>query len=159
MTQTISLIAALGKNRVIGNENRLIWKIPADMKRFREITAGKSVVMGRKTFESIGRPLPKRKNIIITRDKNFKAEGCIVVHALDGALKAAGDGEIMIIGGAQIYAEFLPIAHKLYLTIIDKEFEGDAYFPEYDENEWKILRKEEHEDGGLMYSFVDFERK
>ena len=144
---------------VIGNENRLIWKIPADMRRFREITAGKSVLMGRKTFESIGRPLPKRKNIIITRDKNFKAEGCIVVHALDGALKAAGDGEIMIIGGAQIYSEFLPRAHRMYLTLIDKEFEGDAYFPEYDKNEWKIIHKEDHEDGGLRYSFVDLESR
>ena len=128
MPQTISLIAALGKNGVIGNENKLIWNIPSDMKRFREITSGKSVVMGRKTYESIGRPLPKRKNIILTRDKNYKAEGCIVVHSLENALKEAGDGEIMVIGGAQIYSEFLPIAHRLYLTIIDKDLKEMLIF-------------------------------
>lgn len=159
MPQTISLIAALGKNRVIGNENRLIWSIPSDMRRFREITSGKSVVMGRKTFESIGRPLPKRKNIIITMDRDYRAEGCIVAHSIEESLKAAGDGEVMIIGGAQVYAEFLPMARKMYLTMIGKEFEGDAYFPEYDENEWKITHKEEHEENGFRYSFVDFERK
>src|SRR3989344_1565971 len=158
MPQTISLIAALGKNRVIGNENKLIWNIPADMKRFREITSGKSVIMGRKTFESIGKPLPKRKNIIITRDKNYKADGCIVVHSLNGALKAAGDGEIMVIGGAQIYAEFLPRANKMHLTVIGREFEGDAYFPEYNKDEWKEVSREGHEENGLNYSFVDFER-
>ena len=159
MPQTISLIAALGKNRVIGNENKLIWSIPADMKRFREITTGKPVIMGRKTFESIGRPLPKRKNIIITRDRDYKAEGCIVVNSPEESLKAAGDGEVMVMGGAQIYAEFLPMAHKMYLTFIDEEFEGDAYFPEYDENEWEEARREEHENDGLRYSFVDLERK
>ena len=159
MPQTISLIAALGKNRVIGNENKLIWSIPADMKRFREITTGKPVIMGTKTFESIGRPLPKRKNIIITRDRDYKAEGCIVVNSPEESLKAAGDGEVMVMGGAQIYAEFLPMAHKMYLTFIDEEFEGDAYFPEYDENEWEEARREEHENDGLRYYFVDLERK
>ncbi len=158
MPQTISLIAALGKNRVIGNENKLIWNIPSDMKRFREITSGKSIIMGRKTFESIGKPLPRRKNTIITRDKNYKAEGCIVAHSLNEALEAAGDGEIMVIGGAQIYAEFLPKAHRMYLTIIDKEFEGDAYFPEYSKDEWNEISREDHEENGLNYSFIDFER-
>ena len=158
MPQTISLIAALGNNRVIGNENKLIWNIPADMKRFREITLGKPVIMGRKTFESIGKPLPKRKNIILTRDKNYKADGCIVVNSREDALKSAGDGEVMIIGGAMIYAEFLPIANKMYLTIIGREFEGDAYFPEYNENEWKEVSREVHEENDLNYSFIDFER-
>ena len=159
MTQIISLIAALGKNNVIGVDNKLPWKLSADLKRFKAITSGKPVIMGRKTFESIGRPLPNRTNIIITRDKNYRAEGCIAVHDLDGALKAAGDGEIMVIGGAQIYAEFLPRAHRMYLTIIEKEFDGDAYFPEYNDHEWKIIHKEDHEDDGLKYSFVDLERK
>ncbi|MBI4452035.1 dihydrofolate reductase [Candidatus Woesearchaeota archaeon] len=158
MSQTVSLIAALGKNGAIGNENKLIWRIPADMKRFKELTTGKSVVMGRKTFESIGRPLPNRKNIVITSDRNYKAEGCTVVHSLDDALRAAGDGEVMIIGGAQIYAEFLPKADKMYLTMIEKEFEGDAYFPEYSKDEWKEISREEHADGSLRYSFVDFEK-
>lgn len=158
MPQTISLIAALGKNNVIGNKNRLIWNIPSDMKRFRELTSGKTVVMGRKTFESIGKPLPKRKNIIITRDRNYRVEGCIVVHSLEDALKNAGDGEVMIMGGAQIYAEFLTHADKLYLTMIEKEFEGDAYFPEYDESEWEEISREEHEENGLKFAFVDLKR-
>ena len=154
----ISLIAALGKNRVIGNENKLIWSIPTDMKRFKELTSGKSIIMGRKTYESIGRPLPKRKNIIITRDDNYKADGCIVVHSSDESLKAAGDVEVMIIGGAQVYAEFLPVSNKMYLTLIDKDFEGDAYFPAYNENEWKEVFREEHSDGDLKYAFVDLEK-
>lgn len=158
MPQTISLIAALGKNRVIGNENKLIWSIPSDMKRFREITAGKSIIMGRRTFESIGRPLPKRKNIILTRDRTYRSEGCIVVHSMDDALNEAGDGEVMVIGGAQVYSEFLPRAHKLYLTLIDKDFEGDAYFPKYNKNEWQEISREEHEENGLKLSFVNFER-
>ena len=154
----ISLIAAMGKNRVIGNENKLIWSIPTDMKRFKELTSGKSIIMGRKTYESIGRPLPKRKNIIITRDNNYKADGCIVVHSLDESLKAAEEGEVMIIGGAQIYAQFMPIANKMYLTLIDKDFEGDAYFPEYDKRQWKEVFREEHADNDLRYSFVDLEK-
>ena len=115
--------------------------------------------MGRKTYESIGRPLPKRKNIIITRDDNYKADGCIVVHSSDESLKAAEDGEVMIIGGAQIYAQFMPIANKMYLTLIDKDFEGDAYFPEYDKHQWKEISKEEHADNDLRYAFVDLEKK
>ena len=155
----ISLIAALGKNRVIGSDNSIPWKLPADMKRFRELTTGKPVIMGRKTFESIGRPLPNRTNIIITTDKNYKADGCIVVHSVDEALKSAKGSEIMVIGGAQIYKLFLPKANRMYLTFIDKEFEGDAYFPEYDKNEWKEVSREEHADeNGLKYSFVNFDR-
>ena len=160
MAQIISLIAALGKNRVIGNENKLIWNIPEDMKHFRQLTSGKSIIMGRKTFESIGKPLPNRTNIIITRDKTYRADGCVVVHSSEEALSAAkGSEEIMVIGGAQIYAEFLPRAHRMYLTLIDHDFEGDAYFPKYNDGKWKIIHKEDHEDDGLNYSFVDLERK
>src|SRR3989338_7722773 len=102
----ISLIAAMGKNRVIGKDNSLPWRLPEDMKRFKELTLGKPVVMGRKTFESIGKPLPNRTNIIATYDKNYKAEGCIVVHSVDEALKvAAGNKEVMIIGGEKIFRE------------------------------------------------------
>lgn len=155
----ISIIAALGKNRVIGSDNYIPWKLPADMKRFKELTTGKPVIMGRKTFESIGRPLPNRTNIIITTDKNYKENGCIVVHSVDDALKAAKGSEIMIIGGAQTYKQFLPKANRMYLTFIDKEFEGDAYFPEYNKHEWKETSREEHADeGGLRYAFVNFER-
>lgn len=155
----ISLIAAMSRNKVIGKDNKLPWKLPADMKRFRELTSGKPVIMGRKTFESIGKPLPNRKNIIITRDRNYKRDGCIIVHSAKDALKAAGDGDVMIIGGAQIYAEFLPKANKMYLTFIDADFEGDAYFPEYNEDEWKEMNREEHVDNEFSYAFVDLERK
>jgi len=154
---TISLIAAMGRNRVIGNENSLIWRIPNDMKRFKELTTGKAVIMGRKTFESIGRPLPNRTNIIITGDKNYKAEGCIVVHSVDESIKKADSEEIMIIGGAQIYKQFLPKADRLYLTLIDAESEGDAYFPEFNKNEWKETFREWH-DEGHKYAFVNLER-
>lgn len=157
----ISLIAAMSRNRVIGKNNTLPWNLPEDMKRFREITSGKPVVMGRKTFESIGKPLPKRTNIIITRDKNYKQDGCIVVHSADDSLKAAkGSEEIMIIGGEQIFREFLPRADKMYLTFIDEDFEGDAYFPEYNKHEWTEVHREENKSSdGLKYSFVDLERK
>ena len=155
----ISLIAAIGKNNVIGVDNKLPWKLSADLKRFKAITSGKPVIMGRKTFESIGRPLPNRINIIITRDKNYNVNECVVVHSADDALNAArGNEEIMIIGGEQIFKEFLQRANKMYLTIIEKDFEGDAYFPEYNKNEWKEVSREEHEDGGLKYSFVNLER-
>jgi len=153
----ISLIAAMGRNGVIGNENSLIWKIPNDMKRFKAMTTGKTVVMGRKTFESIGRPLPNRTNIILTRDKTYKAEGCIVVHSVDEAIKKSNSDEVMIIGGAQIYKVFLLKADRLYLTLIDAEFEGDAYFPEYKKDEWKETFREEHKEE-YDYSFVNFER-
>ena len=156
---TISLIAAVSKNGVIGENNSLIWKIPEDMKRFRQLTTGKPVIMGRKTFESIGKPLPNRTNVIITRDKNYNAEGCVVVHSVDEALKAAkGAEEVMVIGGAQIYSQFLPIADKMHLTFIDKDFEGDAYFPEYNQNEWKETFREEHQNEQFKYSFVNLER-
>lgn len=156
----ISLIAAMGKNRTIGKDNSLPWKLPADMKRFKELTSGKPVIMGRKTFESIGRPLPNRKNIIITRDKNYKADNCIIVHSADEAIKAAkGNEEVMIMGGAEIYKQFLPRADRLYLTLIDEEFEGDAYFPEFDKNEWEEVSREEHESDNLRYSFIVQERK
>ncbi|MEK6892203.1 MAG: dihydrofolate reductase [Nanoarchaeota archaeon] len=156
----ISLIAAIGKNNVIGADNKLLWKLSADLKRFKAITSGKPVVMGRKTFESIGKPLPNRTNIIITRDKNYKADGCAVVHSAEEALKVSrGSKEIMIIGGEQIFREFLPKARRMYLTIIDKKFDGDAYFPEYSKDEWKEVSREEHEDDGLKYAFVDLERK
>jgi len=158
----ISFVAAMGKNRVIGKDNSLPWSLPADMKHFKDLTIGKPLIMGRKTFESIGKPLPKRVNIIITRDQDYKAEGCIVVNSIDAALLAAeGNEEVMIIGGAQIYKEFLPKANKIYLTIIETEFEGDAYFPEYDIEEWKETAYEDHErdaQNQYDYRFLTLER-
>jgi len=155
----ISLIAAMDRNRVIGKNNSLPWKLPEDMKRFRELTQGKPVVMGRKTFESIGKALPNRKNIIITHDKNYRIEKCIVVHSANEALKAAeGNVEIMIIGGGQIFREFLPKADKIYLTIIDENFEGDAFFPEYNQKEWKEINREIHKNENYSFVFVDLEK-
>ncbi|MAG91893.1 type 3 dihydrofolate reductase [Candidatus Woesearchaeota archaeon] len=154
----ISLIAAMGRNRVIGKDNSLPWKLPEDMKRFKELTSGKTVIMGRKTFESIGRPLPNRKNIIITRDQNYKAEGCIVVHSVEDALKNADNNEVMVIGGAQIYDLFLSKANKMYLTLIDHDFEGDAYFPEYNKDEWKEVSREEGKSENNKFAFVNLEK-
>ena len=151
----ISIIAAMGKNRVIGKNNSLPWKLPADMKHFQDLTTGKPVIMGRKTFESIGKPLPNRKNIIMTKDQNYKAESYIVVHSIEEALKVAENDEVMVIGGAQIYKEFLPRANKMHLTLIDADFEGDAYFPEYKIEEWEEIAYEEHErDAKNQYNYV-----
>ena len=134
--QIISLIVAMGTNRVIGRDNRLPWRMPADMRRFREITMGKTILMGRLTYESIGRPLDGRHNIVLTRDRGYVAEGCTVAHSVDEALQAAGEGEIMVIGGALLYEQMLPIADRIYLTLIDSEFEGDSYFPLIDRQIW-----------------------
>jgi len=159
----ISLIAAMDKNQVIGKNNSLPWNLPADMKYFRDKTKGKPVIMGRKTFESIGKPLPKRTNIIVTRDENYKAESCVVVHSTDEAIKATGNAEeVMVIGGSQIYKEFLPKANKMYLTLIDAEFDGDTFFPEYNIEEWNETSYEEHErdsENQYDYRFVVLERR
>ncbi len=150
------------KNRVIGKGNALPWHLPADMKHFRELTMGKPVIMGRKTFESIGKPLEGRKNILITSDSNYRAEGCLVVHSLEEALKTAEGGEeVMIIGGGKIYEEFLPKADRIYLTEIHQDFEGDTYFPEFNQNEWQETSREDFkpdEKNPFAYSFVTLER-
>jgi len=151
----ISLIAAIAKNGVIGKDAALPWHFPEDMAFFREITKGKVVIMGRKTFQSLpdnARPLPKRVNIILTRDKQFAlpaALGCIIVHSVGDALaaakKAKGDEqEVMIIGGAEIYALFLPIAERLYLTRISEPYEGDAYFPDINWSDWRLIEERPH---------------
>jgi len=161
----ISLIAAMGKNRVIGKDNDLPWgrSLPTDMQYFHDITLNKPVVMGRKTYESLGKPLSNRTNIIITRDQNYKAEGCIVVHSADEALKAAGNvKEVMVIGGSQIYKEFLPRSNRIYLTKVDSDFDGDTFFPEYDIIQWKEISYEEHKkdaENQYDYAFVVMERK
>ncbi|MGM9943304.1 MAG: type 3 dihydrofolate reductase [Lysinibacillus sp.] len=129
----ISLIVALDKNRVIGLNNAMPWHLPGELQYFKETTMGKPIIMGRKTFESIGRPLPGRRNIVITRNPQYDAEGIELALSLDEAIKLAGDvEEIMIIGGQQIFTESLPLADRLYITEIDHEFEGDTYFPEYE---------------------------
>lgn len=159
----ISLIAAMDRNRVIGKNNKLPWKLPSDLKHFHDLTLGKTVVMGRRTFESIGRSLPNRTNIVITSDEGYSAPGAKIVHSVAEALKAFGeDEEVMIIGGASIYKQFLPLATKIYLTQIDEDFEGDAYFPEFDLKEWAETEREEKipdRENAYRYTFLTLERK
>jgi len=140
----ISLIAAMTDDRVIGINNSLPWKLPSDMRWFRKHTLGKPIIMGRKTFESFGaRPLPERTNIIITRDKNYQAKDCIVVNDINSALSAAGDvAEVMIIGGASFYEQMLPQADRLYLTYVHADIKGDAWFTEFDLNDWQEISRE-----------------
>lgn len=134
----------MDRNRVIGRENKLPWHLPADLRWFKKNTAGKTVVMGRKTFESIGRPLPGRTNIVLSRDKNYLAGGCIVVHTIEEAIDVVDDEEeIMIIGGAQLFRQLISQAHRLYLTRIDAEFDGDSYFPSLESDEWRVVWREE----------------
>jgi len=143
----ISLIAAMaGSRRVIGAAGGMPWKMPADMKRFRSLTLGKPIVMGRKTHESIGLVLPGRRNIVLTRDPLFRAGGCDVVHDLPAALAAAGEvEELMVIGGAAIYRLFLPRARTQYLTLIDAEIDGDTFYPEHDAALWREMACERFE--------------
>jgi len=158
----IALIAALTENRVIGRDNQLPWRISADLKHFKALTMGKPIVMGRKTWESIGRPLPGRKNIVVTRDTAYQAEGCQVVHSIEQALDTAGEvDEVMIIGGAGLYRQTLGRADRLYLTRVKAEVDGDTWFPEIDPQQWHELACESHsadENNEHDYDFVILER-
>ena len=158
----ISIIVAIAENGGIGDKNALLWNIKEDMRRFRTTTMGHPVVMGRKTFESIGRPLPKRTNVVITRgDSEF--EGCLVAHSIEEAVKMfSPDEEVFIIGGAQIYKQALPLADKLYLTIVHRNYEGDTSFPEIDYSEWREVAREEFERGEEYdgaFTFIDLVRR
>lgn len=152
----ISLIAAMGRNRELGFGNKLPWHLPDDLKRFKKLTRGHTVIMGRKTYESIGKPLPERKNIVVTRDPSYRAAGCVVVNSMADALREAGaDSENFVIGGAEIYALALPFADKIYLTAVDAERPADAYFPEFEEKQWRITKTEPHQaDEKHIYPFV-----
>ncbi|MBS3105080.1 type 3 dihydrofolate reductase [Candidatus Woesearchaeota archaeon] len=159
----ISLIFAMDENRVIGYQNKLPWNLPSELKYFREATKHKPVIMGRKTHESIGRPMPERLNIIITRDKNYKTDGCVVVNNKEDAIKAAkGNNEIMVIGGAEIYKLFLPIADRLCITKVHGTFKGDTYFPEFNEDEWVKVKErfvEKDDENRYSYTIMVLERK
>ncbi len=167
MPLRVTLIAALSRNRVIGRDGRMPWHIPADLKRFKALTLGHPVVMGRKTFESLlatlGGPLPGRDNIVVTRARDYSAPGCRVVHSLDEALAAAsGAQEIFVIGGGEIYALALPLAHRLELTEVDAEFPGDAYFPDFDRGAWREVHRESRAPegpGGLSFDFATYDRR
>lgn len=148
----ISLIVAHDKNYVIGYENGMPWHLPGDLKYFKDMTMGKPIIMGRKTFESIGRPLPGRRNIVITRNDKYHAQGIETVSSLDSALALVKDvPEIMVIGGAQIFEQAMPLADKLYITLINHEFKGDTYFPRYDG--WRLTSSQQAIDSGEGYTF------
>lgn len=157
----ISLMVAHDPNYVIGKDNALPWHIPEDLAYFKKHTVGKGMVMGRNTYESIGRPLPKRRNIIVTRNKAYRAEGADVVHTLEDAIRLAKEvhEEVMVIGGEQIFRTVLPTADRLYITLIHKNFDGDTYFPQYGED-WKLVSESpQHMSGDIPFSYLVFERK
>lgn len=166
----IALIVAMARNHVIGKDNTMPWHLPEDLRYFKRITLGKPVIMGRNTYESIGKPLVQRPNIIISRNPDYTVDGATVVHSLDAALQlgtqllcdAGPDGELMIIGGAQIYAQALPHAQRLYLTEVHAEPEGDAHFPRFDRSKWQEVAREEHPAcarNPYAYDFLVLDRK
>jgi dihydrofolate reductase len=160
----LSAIVAMASNRAIGRDNKLPWHLPADLKHFKEITTGNPILMGRKTYESIGRPLPNRTNIIMTRDGSYSAKGCFVVTSIEAALQLAAEenkSEIFVIGGAEIYKQLLPRIQRIYLTVIHDDIEGDTFFPALDSAEWREVAREDfmaNADNGFDYSFLILER-
>jgi dihydrofolate reductase len=153
----VKIIVATSKNRVIGDSNSLIWHLPADLKRFKELTTGNPIVMGRKTYESIGRPLPNRRNIIITRDTKYEVDGCETVNSLEEALMICNNN-CFIIGGGEIYNQSMEIADQIYLTLVHEDFEGDTTFPEIG-SEWKMVTSQDFEPDEKnkhKYSFIEY---
>lgn len=156
----ISIIAAIGKHRELGKANALLWNIPEDMRHFRELTTGHAVIMGQKTYESIGRPLPNRINIILSQDASFQAMGCVVCHSLDEAFGMAQEiekKEVFVIGGGSIYAQTMTRADRLYLTLVEGEFEADVFFPEYAQFS-KVVHERTSGDDSYEYAFVVLEK-
>lgn len=162
-TPVVSLIVAAAANDVIGVDNRLPWHLPEDLRRFRDITMGKPIVMGRRTHESIGRALPGRRNVVLSRRPGYAAEGCEVVDGLDAALALLREAEeVMVIGGAALYREALPLASRIYLTRLHRPFDGDTRFPSLDNADWRAVEREDFPAGGereLGYSYLTLERK
>lgn len=157
---TISMVAAVDQNNSLGKEGKLLWHLPHDMRRFKKLTSGHPVIMGRKTFETLPNPLKNRTNIILTRDKNYQAENCTIVHSMKGAIEAAksaeGSEEICIVGGGEIYKQGMDIADKIELTLVHHKFDGaDAFFPELDYSKWELLTDRFHaEDKFHKYAFT-----
>jgi dihydrofolate reductase len=158
----LSIIVALSENNVIGRDNGLPWKLSADLKRLKSVTMGHHIIMGRRTWESLGRPLPGRVNVVITRDKNFKAEGAVIVHSLQDALQVAkNDNEAFIFGGGKVFSEALPQVNRIYETIVHTTIDGDTFFPELNNREWKETFRESHaadEKNEFDYTFITLER-
>ena len=159
----ITLVAAIASNNVIGKENSLPWNIPEDLKRFKQMTSGHTILMGRKTFDSIGRPLPNRQNIVMTKDKNFKQEGIKVINDFDEALELIKESneDIFVIGGSKIYELFEPVANKLAITRILKDFEGDAFFPDINWDLWQIEKEENFfdEKSNIECKLIEYSKK
>lgn len=156
-----SLIVAMDNNRLIGSNNALPWYLPADLKHVKELTEGKTIIMGRKNYESIGRPLPNRLNVILTRNENFRAQGCEIYHTVDDILDKFKGEDVFIFGGEEVYKLFLPYVTTLYITVVDGEFEGDTYFPEIDMSEWYesvVIRKEVDERNEYRHSFLVYRK-
>ena len=151
-----------GANRTIGINNTLPWRIPEDLKHFKALTMGHHMVMGRKTFDSIGKPLPGRTTVVVTRSRELEIPGCIVVHSLEDAVAAcAGDKEIFMVGGAELYAQAMPLTDTLYITEVRQDVEGDAHFPEFDKGAWREVSRErcnQTEPQVLEYHFVTYQR-
>ena len=162
MPQTISLIAAVGRNGIIGRGLEIPWRLPADQQRFKRLTMGRPLIMGRRTHESIGRPLPGRRNIVVSRRPGFAAAGCDVAGSFDEALAIAGDGEVFVIGGADLYRAALTLADRLYLTWVDLAPDGDVTFPAYDPDEWVEVERVEgtlDERNVHAHTYVTLERR
>jgi dihydrofolate reductase len=159
----ISLIAAMAQNGTIGRDNGLPWRLADDLKRFKTLTMGKPLLMGRKTYESVGRPLPGRTNIVLTRDRDWRADGVVVVRSLGQALSFARDAEELVaIGGAEIYRLLMPFARRLYLTLVHAEIPGDTFFPDFDSTQWADVECHSHpadERNAYAFTFVTLERK
>lgn len=160
----LSIIVAFDRNRTIGKDNQLPWHLPRDLANFKKVTMGHPIVMGRKTYESIGRPLPGRENIILTRNRSYEADGCKIIHTIDDLrqIKQQYNDELFILGGAEIFKEVLPEVDRLYVTYIDAEFVGDTFFPEVDLNEWKEISREKgikDENNPYDYEFIVYERR
>ena len=159
----VTIVVAMGENNAIGKNNELLWYLPKDLRHFKTITKGHTVIMGRKTFESVGMPLPNRRNIIITRNTDLAIEGTEVVHTLEDALELCKQGEeVFVIGGAEIYKIAMPHTDKIYLTVVHENFEADAFFPEIDRNLWQETASEKHlpdDKNNLSFTFSTLERK
>ncbi len=157
-----SIIVAIAKNNAIGKDNKLLWYLPNDLKHFKDVTTGHSVIMGRKTFESVGRPLPKRRNIVVTR-QSISIDGCEVVPSIEAALALCADeDQVFIVGGAEIYKQAIPLTDRIYLTKVDQDFEGDTFFPELNAAEWEETERENFEPDDknkLKYSFITLQRR
>lgn len=157
----ISFVVAMDRNRAIGLHNKLPWHLPADLNYFKRTTMGHPIIMGRKTFESIGKPLPGRENVVLTRNTEYHAEGCVVLHTAEEAKARYFDREAFVIGGADIFSQFLPLADRLYITLIDHEFEADTFFSPIDEKQWRIVSEEPgvtNEKNPYSYAFRVYER-